>query len=467
MSSPPSHHTHSRLLLDISPTDSLSPYTRPPLPRRLAATTPAGRVPPTTPSQDKHDDPSTFPGPIVLPDDCLALEPTYPPQSLRSWLLSKDRNPVTTTRKTLYVVAPPDISGPPAMTAALKSWSGTAPTPAHAKRHASSSGNRHPSIESIREYLSAFYHGLDVKLLDEALRWVSWEEGDFEKKRIPKYIGLATANGQCTGVRCRQPNDPGLGLHHQLNLSDILDVLIELVPGDGYAVLMLVHHDLYEDDEDDFCAGRAFGGSRVAVVSTFRYNPAMDGLRDEVDYEHIWPSSHCLDYLEPRHPQSIISKKSKRTARHSFKSSVIVDLNSPGGIPAAVQAAISIAGTNPSKPDTDGLWLARVCKTASHELGHCFALDHCVYYSCIMQGTASLEEDDRQPPYLCPICLTKLTCAMQRTKPGIDKPAEKEYVLRRYEALEVFCSKRPGVPMLADFGVWLRVRMESLREEEA
>lgn len=65
------------------------------------------------------------------------------------------------------------------------------------------------------------------------------------------------------------------------------------------------------------------------------------------------------------------------------------------------------------------LYTLRLSLTASHELLHCFGLDHCVYFACAMQGTASLSEDSRQPPYLCPVCENKLAAALVvRVKQG-------------------------------------------------
>ena len=68
----------------------------------------------------------------------------------------------------------------------------------------------------------------------------------------------------------------------------------------------------------------------------------------------------------------------------------------------------------------------RMLALASHELGHVFGVDHCVRYRCVMEGSNSLEESDRQPMQLCPIDLEKL-----RLDLGFDP-------LRRYEALEGF-----------------------------
>lgn len=52
--------------------------------------------------------------------------------------------------------------------------------------------------------------------------------------------------------------------------------------------------------------------------------------------------------------------------------------------------------------------LKRCCKVTVHEIMHLFGLDHCVWYSCCMQGSGHLEEDFRQPMHLCPIDLRKL-----------------------------------------------------------
>src|SRR6202035_5293660 len=43
--------------------------------------------------------------------------------------------------------------------------------------------------------------------------------------------------------------------------------------------------------------GRAYGGSRVAVVSTSRYNPVLDCVQD-IDRQHSWPASHCESYIK-------------------------------------------------------------------------------------------------------------------------------------------------------------------------
>lgn len=54
----------------------------------------------------------------------------------------------------------------------------------------------------------------------------------------------------------------------------------------------------------------------------------------------------------------------------------------------------------------------RVLQTLTHEIGHIFGLRHCQWLACLMQGSNHLEEADRRPLNLCPICLRKLQCAV-------------------------------------------------------
>lgn len=55
----------------------------------------------------------------------------------------------------------------------------------------------------------------------------------------------------------------------------------------------------------------------------------------------------------------------------------------------------------------------RSFKVLSHEAGHMFSVGHCVRYECCMNGSNSLEEMDRQPAFLCPVCLKKLAWNLQ------------------------------------------------------
>ncbi|XP_072795574.1 archaemetzincin-2 isoform X2 [Vicugna pacos] len=63
-------------------------------------------------------------------------------------------------------------------------------------------------------------------------------------------------------------------------------------------------------------------------------------------------------------------------------------------------------------PEVTSVLLLRSCKTLTHEIGHIFGLRHCQWLACLMQGSNHLEEADRRPLNLCPICLRKLQSAV-------------------------------------------------------
>ncbi|KAF8918100.1 hypothetical protein CPB85DRAFT_1282521 [Mucidula mucida] len=407
--------SHDKLSFTSSTHAEEAGYTQPTASQRINATTLLLRSATST-----EPSPAAFPAPLVLPNDDLALDPRYPPQSLRSFTRLKERNKVTPERKTLYVAGPPSISSDiEVMQAWCKPKHDLAMVPA-------------PNTKDVIEYLTAFYSGMDVKALPHPLSFTHWSDA-FKTLRV----GLATAT-ECVGIRTR-PSHDGTFLR-QLNLDDLLDAAIDILPADAYALLLLVEHDIYENDDDDFACGRAYGGSRVAVVSMARYNPGLDA-EQEVVRDHSWPASHCERYMqqlccEGHEPRT----KKRKTVKKKLEAEVEEDTtNSP--MRAALDAYVNLPSPSPS--DLSGLWLGRVCKTASHELGHCFGMDHCVYYACIMQGTASLVEDARQPPYLCPVDLSKLLHAAGCSK---DK---------HYASLLEFCDRHKDVHLFSAFRAWL------------
>jgi archaemetzincin len=54
------------------------------------------------------------------------------------------------------------------------------------------------------------------------------------------------------------------------------------------------------------------------------------------------------------------------------------------------------------------LTLRRSLKVMAHEIGHMYGLTHCTFFDCGLNGSNHLEEADRRPIYLCPVCLRKL-----------------------------------------------------------
>ena len=399
---------------------------------------------------------STFPAPLLLPGDDLSWDPRYPPQSLRSWVRGKHRNEVTNTRNAIYVAGQPDTA---ADVGFVCGWE----NPITDRVDTSVNAATPPSHNDVAKYVRAFYHGMQFRILPaETFLLTSWEDERPKSKRKaksanPGLIGLATSIEKI-GIRTRPcPNETFL---QQLNLNDLLDAAISALPDDAYALLMIVNHDLYEDEDDDFCCGRAYGGSRVAVVSTARYNPVLDEEQN-VEREHAWPASHCKPYMWECCGAGSGPMRSAGNKGRKPKSGMGLDDNSSS--PSPLQAAVSTsrellsssAGQQKEPAWLSKLWLSRVCQTASHELGHCFGIAHCVYYACVMQGTASLAEDVRQPPYLCPVDLAKLLRATEAN--------EKE----RYEAVLGFCEEWQETRMFAALGAWVGRRIGELGQGES
>ncbi|KAJ0142867.1 hypothetical protein CTA2_1348 [Colletotrichum tanaceti] len=331
-------------------------------------------------------------------------------------------------------------------------------------------------------------------------------------------VGLATGDDDddddgssvvVFGIRAR-PAPDGLA-RMQLNLCDLLDALRSALPGDAYAACLVVAQDLYEDEDDDFCCGRAFGGSRICVVSSFRYRPALDGLHG-VEREHMWPASHCerfvveaVEWWEEQDAAAAsgaqdkkrktkgktkgktkkeTGRKKKRTTKEvddddddndNDKGEIIVDLKRVTGtaMGAAVEASREVlvprtgSGRQNEASDLRGLWFGRVARTAVHEAGHCLGMGHCVYYACVMQGTGGLGEDGRQPPYLCPVCEAKFVWGLgEKGVVVVDEEGggeaagrRKEVEKERMEVVRGFCEAWKGVGMFAAYGAWLDARL--------
>jgi len=438
---------HFDLQVEVSPHAAEVGFIRPPLEKRIAATTRSGRVSKTktADSVDGSEGPSpfVFPGPLVLPNDALAYDPKEPPQSMRSWTQEKVRNRFVRNRKTLYVMPFPSI---PDQLSFMKKWA--IPSPPSRNKAKVIGKIPAPKTEDIIDYLAAFYHPLPVKPFSSTVAFVPWNE---DAATTPDQVGLQIGDEGITGVRTR-PCPDGV-FPRQLNLNDALDAVLEALPEDAYAVVLLLEQDTYEDDDDDYCCGRAYGSSRISVVSQARYHPALDARPEgggAVDSEHMWPASHCKAYV----------RALLRVEGGNDGEAIDVDMEvgeTPMG--AAIHAAVK-AGS-PAK-NLHGLWLSRLVRTASHELGHCLCLGHCSYYACVMQSSASTAEDVRQPPYLCPVCLAKVTAGLMDVTP---RTSAKELQVQRYKALMGFCERWTDVSMFAGYRAWLGKRAELLESQ--
>jgi len=458
--------THQNLIFTPSPHAHEAGYKQPTLAQREAAANPQGSLPFLFKNgrQDLGPKESTFPAPLVLPDDELSRDPKYPVQSMKDWLMGGYRNAVTKRRKTIYVLPPPGCG---VGSESVKGW--TVPRLGKDGKRAKGEKDQREgwtdkATENVLGYLRAFYWGMEVKILNigEGLQFT--REGEEKEKGKSRKEGPKKEESPTLWLNTHKPDDligirtratPKGAFSHQLNLTDLLEFAIEILPQDAYALLMLVEHDMFEDEEDEFVCGRAYGGSRVAVITTARYDPALDVMQG-VERVHVWPASHCQDYIQrcieeakEEEEDGEAQPKRKRQKMTTVEGQKQGDRVSP--MQAAVTAHTSLPSLDlsPSSAALSGLWLGRVCRTVSHELGHCFGIDHCVSYACCMQGSASIIEDARQPPYLCPVDLAKVLRAT-----GAD-----DKIQERYRALEEFCRRISEVHLFEAFGKWIEGRM--------
>lgn len=420
---------HSVLRYTPSPHAQEVGYHQPSIRQRAAAVKPTRKSKGEKAGTQILASPGTFPAPLLLPGDDLSLGPDHPSQSFSEWLNEVERNEVTLGRNAVYVVPQPEIDTGMGF---MNRWKNP---------QINKTGENIPMAhaQEVVGYLSAFYHGLPVRLLAPAdLKFVAWESAR-KSKSSPRHVGLGIGE-ECTRIRTRVCPD-GL-FPRQLNLDDLIDAAINMLPNDAYALLFLVNHDLYEDEEDLFVCGRAYGGSRVAVVSSARYNPCLDSMLS-VERLHAWPASHCDNYVV-----SCCTCSAKSRSKTNKKNEA--GENTP--LEAALRRSmLPDVDLSPSQLST--LWLSRICRTSSHELGHCFGIDHCVYYACAMQGSSSVSEDARQPPYLCPVDLAKVLSATGTT------------ARQRYLALAAYCDK-PGNEgtMFSSLAAWIRHRLAEMEQ---
>ncbi|KAI9666428.1 MAG: hypothetical protein M1821_004364 [Bathelium mastoideum] len=388
--------------------------------------------------------PSAFPTPLILPGDDLACDPDHEAQNFKSWKKDTERNEVTEERNVIYMIAPPEIDSEVDF---LKAW---ASPQSSIDTETVANVTLQPKMEDILAYLEAFYTGMIVKPVPARYQFTSWDGAPLRpnksrSRKSSRYIGLTTSSSTVR-IRTRPaptfPSSTFPPFTHQLHLDDLLDALIEDLPSDAYAALLLVRHDLYESDDDDFCMGRAYGGSRVAIVSMGRYDPGLDKAQG-INTEHAWPAAHCATFVK----ELIEEKEKEKKGSNGNKRRAVEITRTHKGSPLdeAVEAyRLQWKDASQCNPqELQKMWLSRVCRTASHELGHCFGMDHCAYYACNMQGTASLHEDARQPPYLCPVDLAKLRMATGRT------------TLEHYRSLLAFCELHSENAFFAALATWL------------
>uniref|UniRef100_A0A8C2SFD3 Archaemetzincin-2 n=1 Tax=Capra hircus TaxID=9925 RepID=A0A8C2SFD3_CAPHI len=149
-------------------------------------------------------------------------------------------------------------------------------------------------------------------------------------------------------------------------IGQILTFLKKKKPEDAFCVVGITMIDLYPRDSWNFVFGQASLTEGVGIFSFARYG---------ADFH----SSHFKGQV----------KQLERKSSSDYSVFDDYDL-----------------------PEATSVLLLRSCKTLTHEIGHIFGLRHCQWLACLMQGSNHLEEADRRPLDLCPICLRKLQSAV-------------------------------------------------------
>ncbi|KAJ4326977.1 hypothetical protein N0V84_002590 [Fusarium piperis] len=457
---------HESLYTDCTAFADQVGFKRPPLERRLlAASTSGKRRRDTFPiPEDAMMDEETFPGPLVLPSDYLTqLNPDTPVyhQSCKTWR-GYTRNEVDEDRSKIFVLPPPIFSEPVGEDSDL--WDKPVvpesdTTPELPKWTASSA-----QLKDLNGYLAAFYHPMTVQQSRMQLKWRPYK-GE-PPKEGQAYIGLEVPTVRDIFlIRCR-PGKDGVS-RMQVHAPDLLNAVLNRMPPKAHATVLLVDFDLYDlsdDESNNFTITKAYGASRIVIVSTFRQHPALDGMQ-EVDREHMWPASHCMTYAEGLIAQEEEVQTAKRRKMSDEPPETNESTKSISALPAAIEA-YKKAPEPKTVNELSGTWFARVAFTVSRGLGYCFGMEHCTYYACIMQGVSSTRQQSHIPPYLCPICTTKLSWELG---PLLDSGSkinlQRRWVKEQAEALREFCGKRNNVAQLSAFEAWLGERIEDMEEE--
>lgn len=165
---------------------------------------------------------------------------------------------------------------------------------------------------------------------------------------------------------------------------------------DAIAFVGITMTDLYAADTDLFLAGYASFLSECSVISFSRYHPYLKmGDCDWYDYGY-WNKSSA----DPNFPAD----------RRRYKVT-----NEP---PSA----------DSMDPKAKVEFFRRAGKLMLHEIGHNFQLPHCVYHSCIMNGSGHIKQDIESSPMICNICLRKIQLRL-----GIDIVERYRKLLKVYQ----------------------------------
>lgn len=259
---------------------------------------------------------------------------------------------------------------------------------------------RAPEFSHLKDYASRFFEQqveilpaieLRVDRNQEKVFWVEPSEVRCHNGAEPKRRQSSRTLLHSLEVQFHRTSG-----NYQLHGGSVLNRIKQIMPADAICLMALTMSDIYDTPPDLFVAGLAAGNHRVGVFSLRRYDPTLT--------------------FSQEHWHQITESSSEVPSQHIIKKTV----------------------------------LQRSCKLLVHEISHLLGVDHCIWYSCCMNGSGHLEEDFRQSMHLCPVDLRKL----QRLC-GFD-------VVKRYQRLAEFF-KMHG---LAEEEKWVKGRLSYITESE-
>ncbi|CAF0985336.1 unnamed protein product [Adineta ricciae] len=210
-------------------------------------------------------------------------------------------------------------------------------------------------VNNLVEYTQRFFQ-MPVKLIHPFIDFQL--DDDTYQWTCKKLTKSANEKSQTFKLHTRYNEKPK---HCQVHVTSILNLLTKVVPEDAKCLVALTMLDLYSDDTDLFIAGLARGNSRVAVFSLYRYDPHLSFNESD------WFSCKV----------KTASKSEKEMAKRRK------------------------------------LLLLRACRLLTHEICHLFGIAHCIFYSCLINGSGHLDEDFSQSLLECPVDLRKLHSLIQ------------------------------------------------------
>jgi len=266
--------------------------------------------------------------------------------------------------------------------------------------------NYGPSLENLVDYARVFFDR-QVHIMPAAQLYVTntCTDGGTKKKRktTSSQPGAFAAASKCSFKLFFPQDDLNLSApvniagrtdlstdRIQLQVTSLLDELSALrysrhvTNEKDFCIMGVTMEDLFDGPSDLFCAGMAFGGDKVAVFSFKRYHPLI-----KMHPLH-W---HRFGYTE-------------KSDGYSYYEDDDQDPKGLSSHPPIIGSDARDSCSQQGKIEIE--FLRRSCKLLTHELGHLYALDHCIHNRCLMMGTGHLVEDFRAPTHLCEVCLRKL-----------------------------------------------------------